>query len=787
MIELQTLGAVDLRLDGKEVATVLAQPKRLALLAYLATARPRGFQSRDALLALFWPEADDERARNSLRQALHQLRRSLGEAALPGRGEREVGVDPSVVRCDAAQFDDAVERESWEEALRLHRGDFLPGLFVQDAPEVERWLDEERARRRRDAAGAAWRLTDAAEQAGDAVAAERWARLAVGLEPGDEPAIRRLVVLLHRAGDGAGALRAYDDLARRLREDYGLEPSEETERLVREIRDRAAARDAARPAQPHSLPSTVAAMAPVAPAPVAAGEDPSASREPEKRPPRAAPPPMHRRWATIGAAAALLVIVFAGALYARRKSVERDAGRVAEPTIAVLPFVNMSADPANEYLSDGLSEELLNLLAQVPGLQVAARTSSFTFKGRNAPVDSIGRVLRVRHVLEGSVRQAGPRVRITAQLIDASTGYHLWSGTFDSRVDDVVAVQDSIGRVIVELLRPRLAAGRGAPTLAAREPLDAQAHVAVLKGWRAFRTNTREGYDAAAVHFADAVRRDSSYGRAYAGLATVRNWQAYFRYIGQDSGYAEAERLARRAISLDSTLTEAWVILAYVAEARDRDDRAALAHYAKAIALNPNEARAYGRRAQLLVRLGRADDAIASARRAVELDPASPAVHADLAGTYYALGRFAEQERALRSALALDPGHPILLGNLALSLQSQEKYDGAREAIVAARRRAPDDAVLLGKHAFIEARTGHAAAARALLDTAEAAGTPPVGLAATYVLLGDRERAFALLERAVREHDDGVRDLLDPEILPELRGDPRMARLVEQARGIPPR
>src|SRR5687768_15635591 len=170
------------------LATLLAQPKRLALLAYLACARPRGFHSRDTLLALFWPEADTERARNSLRQALHHLRRSLGEAALPGRGERDVAVDPELVRCDAAAFDDAVADGRWEEALALYAGGFLPGLFVQDAPDVERWLDEERARRRHDAARSAARLAEGAAAAGDVEGAERWARRGVELDPTDEGA-----------------------------------------------------------------------------------------------------------------------------------------------------------------------------------------------------------------------------------------------------------------------------------------------------------------------------------------------------------------------------------------------------------------------------------------------------------------------------------------------------------------------------------------------------------------------------------------------------------------------
>jgi serine/threonine-protein kinase len=735
MIELQTLGTVDLRNDGKEVSTVLAQPKRLALLAYLATARPRGFVSRDTLLALFWPESDEERGRNSLRQALHHVRRSLGEASILSRGDREVGIDPAIVRCDAAAFDEAIEGKRWEAALELYRGDFLPGLFVQDAAEAERWIDDERSRRRRDALGAARQLVDQSERTGDFAAAERWARLAVELDADDEGAARRLAMVLARTRAAAPASPA--------------------------------AAAPARGTPPPAAASVSGAVAPVAAIPA---------------PPAAPPFDSRKRWTRPALAAAAILVLLAGGWIVRRGMAD-PLEPAAAPTIAVLPFVNMSADPANEYLSDGLAEELLNLLAQVPGLQVAARTSSFTFKGRNVPVDSIGRVLRVRHVLEGSVRQSGPRVRITAQLIDASTGYHLWSDTYDSRVEDVVAVQDSIGRVIVETLRPRLAGQVGVPAQR-REPKDPAAHVAVLKGWRAFRQNTRDAYAAAVAHFQEAIRRDPDYGRGYGGLATVRLWQANFRFIPVEGGYAEAESLATRALALDSSLTEAYAVLGRIAETIDRDDATADRMYARAIEINPNEARAYGRRALLFARTGRGEAGISLAKRAVELDPASPAVYADLGQVYRELDRIPESERAYRAALALDPGHPILLGNLALSLTYQERFAEADSAMAAARARAPADAHLAGKHAFIHARLGREAQARATLDTAAALGISLVELASGYAVLGDRERALALLERAVNEGDDGVVALLDPAIVPSLRADPRMKRLVERVRGM---
>ena len=454
-----------------------------------------------------------------------------------------------------------------------------------------------------------------------------------------------------------------------------------------------------------------------------------------------------------------------------------------EPSIAVLPFVNMSSDPANEYLSDGMTEELLHLLAQVPGIHVAARTSSFFYKGKNLPVDSIGRAMRVHTLLEGSVRQSGNRVRITAQLIDTQTGYHLWSDSFERPVEDVFIVQDSIGRAIVRLLTPRLARGTQAPaTPERREPRDPEAHIAAMKGWRAFRANTREAYVAAADHFQEAIRRDPEYGYAIAGLATVRHWQAYLRHLPVEAAYAESRALANRALVLDSSLVDGWLVLGRLAEVVDRDYPLALSYFARAVAVAPSDSRPYQRQAVLLARLDRTDEALAAARRGVELDPVSPGAHAALGQLYAALDRHKEAESAYREALTLDPGHPLLLGNLALSLTKQKRYGEVEPVILEARRKAPKDVTFIGQHAFIASQTGKTREAKALLDTAEALGLSRVELAVTWSSLGDTARALDLLERAVRERDDGVSYLLDTTVFTDLRRLPRYERLLAEVR-----
>lgn len=246
MLELRTLGLLDLRGPaGTDCDAVLRQPKRLALLAYLAVATPRRFHRRDALLGMFWPELDTAHARAALRRSLYFLRQALGDGVIESRGDEEVAASSTGLWCDAPAFDTALEAGRLEEALALYHGDLLAGLFLSGAPEFEHWLDGERASHRLAAADAAWRLADAAEQSGRGADAVHWARRAAELAPLDEDALRRLMLMLDRLGERPAALQAYDDYARRLAADYEIEPSAETLRILEEIRGRPRERPAA--------------------------------------------------------------------------------------------------------------------------------------------------------------------------------------------------------------------------------------------------------------------------------------------------------------------------------------------------------------------------------------------------------------------------------------------------------------------------------------------------------------------------------------------------------------
>ena len=237
MVELRVLGPFELiASDRRPVESLSRRPRRAALLAYLATAVPRGFHRRDTLLALFWPELDEPHARGALSQALYVLRQALGEEAVVTRGNDEVGLAAGAVRCDAAAFEASLDGGRPADALALYRGDLLDGFFIPGAPRFEQWVERERARLRDRAADGAWALADGMAAGGDALAAERWARRAVGLLPGDEVVARRLMTFLRQLGDGAAAIRAYEAYAFELATQYSLEPSAETRALADAIR-----------------------------------------------------------------------------------------------------------------------------------------------------------------------------------------------------------------------------------------------------------------------------------------------------------------------------------------------------------------------------------------------------------------------------------------------------------------------------------------------------------------------------------------------------------------------
>jgi adenylate cyclase len=766
MIQVQTFAAAELRRDGADVRSVLSQPKRFALFLNVLLGSPSGFTVRDALLARFWPDSDDERARNSLRQALHQLRRSLGDDVFVSRGE-DVGVARDLVECDALEFERALADDRLDAALELYRGDFLPAFFVEGAPDVEAWIDERRLHYRRSAARAAALLAERAEGAGQLRAAIERARQALAIEPVDEDAARRLIRLLAAAGEPAAAVAAYDAFAALIEVEHGVGPSAATRELAAAIRMAAAPADRAATAQPHTQLAQQGPPEARAAPPAVPDRDvlPPPTRE---SPHRAAP---RRRFRPIAlqltAAAVVLLVAIAG--WQARSATRTPIG---PPSLAVLPFANLSGDAAHDYMADALAEEVLNVLTRVPGLRVAARSSTFSFRDGKAPIDSVARALGVTHVVEGTVRVAGTSVRVTADLIEAKSRFRVWSQSWDRPLDDVLLVQDELARAIAKQLQVELSPAVARPP--ANETRDPEAYRLVLQGTQIMRGgSTQAVLTEAAALFEEAVRRDPQYARALAVLANALSYQANFRYIDAEAGYTRARELAERSLAIAPTV-EAHIVLARDAELVRQDTAAADAHFRTALELNPTDPRTLQFRALFLSRNGRVDEAIGYARRAVDLDPLHPGSHNNLAVVLREAERLEDAEAAYKEALRVSPEDPIILENLANLMSRLERYDDALAYLERSTKGRPDDVQSLALRANITLRSGRREEGLAMLRDYEArAEFPRLRLAILYSNVGDVNKILDLVEEAVERREDNLLMLRNPAMFRGMREHPR--------------
>ncbi|MGL6224268.1 MAG: tetratricopeptide repeat protein [Steroidobacteraceae bacterium] len=322
---------------------------------------------------------------------------------------------------------------------------------------------------------------------------------------------------------------------------------------------------------------------------------------------------------------AILVLAVALLVYDRQRGadpgLDPPAAETAVKSIAVMPFVNMSPDPNNEYFSDGISEELLNLLAKVDGLKVAARTSSFKFKGTKTDINEIGTALGVATVLEGSVRKSADQVRITAQLIKVEDGFHLWSATYDRSLDNIFEVQDEIAGAIVEALKLPLLGTTAAP-VSAKPTQNVAAYDLYLLGRHRMRETRAASFREAIGYFQRAIEADPDFAPAHSGLADAYVLLSNYGDMPQGQAYAAAEPAIDRALALDPELAEAWTSKGLLADARNRSTES-MEYLQKALALNPNSGAALLGLADTQYKLGRSKDAIESSSRALELDPMS--------------------------------------------------------------------------------------------------------------------------------------------------------------------
>jgi TolB-like protein len=422
----------------------------------------------------------------------------------------------------------------------------------------------------------------------------------------------------------------------------------------------------------------------------------------------------------------------------------------APPSIAVLPFVNMSASAENEYFSDGISEELLNLLAKVPGLQVAARTSSFAFKGRSEDASDIARQLRVGHILEGSVRRAGDRVRITAQLIEADQGYHLWSESYDRELADIFQVQDEIARAIVTALEEHLGLGAGSEVARAAATNDPRAHDLYLVGLRDWYRRGDGSLRSALERFREAAMLDPGYAAAHAGMALTYSVLPYYGDFPVAEAVSEGKAAAQRALELRPDLPEAHAALGQIAQNWEWDWHTAEQAYARALELNPNYATAHMWRCELLTILGRHEESVRACTHGLTLDPLAPVAHNQFGTALMGAGRPDDAHASYTRSLELDPGLDLAAWNRLLTYLAERDFDGWLRAAEQTAASAEERRLVERIHAGLS-RPGDAAARARAIEAIEEYQTlsGSIDVFVMLSILGENERAFALLEEAM--------------------------------------
>ena len=445
-----------------------------------------------------------------------------------------------------------------------------------------------------------------------------------------------------------------------------------------------------------------------------------------------------------------------------------------DPSIAVLPLVNMSSDKEQEFFSDGISEELLNLLAKVPKLRVIARTSSFGFKGKDTPIPEIARELHVASVLEGSVRKSGDKVRITAQLIRASDGSHLWSDTYDRTLDDIFKVQDEIAAAVVEQLRIKLLGA--APTA---KPVDAKAYPLILQGQALVNQGSAASRAQAIEVFQQALSISPNEARASVGLMRAYFNQVIYGELTSEEGARLARDAANKVLDIDAGNPDALALLGRVAADIDFDLPTGARYYQRALQSGPRNLTALNASAILLGNIGRLDEARELYEYRVAQDPANPTAYNNLANVHYAANRWDAAIDAWQTALRLSPGYSgAHFGIGSVLLLGKHDAAGALKEFEAE----PDEltrmqGLAMSMHALARIKEADAAL-QAFVD--KYGKEQPESVAAVYAWRGKPDAAFEWMDKAVAIHDVQLGAILTDPLLDSLRTDSRWPLLLRQ-------
>jgi len=455
----------------------------------------------------------------------------------------------------------------------------------------------------------------------------------------------------------------------------------------------------------------------------------------------------------------------------------------SKPSIAVLPFRDMSSRRDQEYFCEGIAEELINALVKLDGLRVAARTSAFQFKDRDSDVKQIGSQLEVKTVLEGSVRKSGNRLRITAQLIKVEDGFHIWSEKYDRDLDDIFAIQDEISLAIVEKLKVRIL-GDEKKRLVKRHTENQEAHNLYLKGLYFWNRRLEGGMKRAMEHFQQAIEKDPDYALAHVGIADTYNITGFFGYMSPKETFPKATVAAKRALEIDDTLGEAHASLAFAITFFNWDWHAAEEEFKRAVELDPNYATAHEWYALFLFVVGRFDESITEAKRAQELDPLSLIISTVVGIAYYFARQYEESIAHHRQVLDMDPNFLLASTYIVLPYVENGRSDDAIATMRKVEAMATEHAYTLGYFGWAYGTSGEEEEALKILgkldELAKARYVCPVHRAHVLAGIGRTEEAIEMLEEAYKENGPVMVFSRTIPVFKNFQSNPRFKALLEK-------